>query len=208
MRWVSFKILAATFLAAVLTTGIFGYNYKSCFGSNTTAATHWPAQVRLARSQQQATLVVFLHPHCINSSVTLTELAKILPALRGKAQVYLSFYSPRNQQVTWVKHSPWKQAERMQNVNIYADINGEDSEKFGAQSSGEMFLYDKTGALVFHGGLNRKFGFMGGRAGVEALLAWIGNNTVDAANKNIPRETPVWGRNLRTQISVSLLDLD
>lgn len=198
------KVPAALFLVTMLGLSAFAVNFKSCFNTNRAAAIRWPALAHLSRSQHVPTLVVFLHPHCHNSTATLFELEQLLPTLKGRVQIYITMYAPEDLGDSWSKKSVWRQATKMRNVNLYLDKNGEDSELFGAQSSGEMFLYDTSGDLLFHGGVTRTFGIAGQNKGAEALVAWL----TQQSRSDIAHETPVWGRNLRNRISIGMLDVN
>lgn len=198
------KLLAGVFLILACGFAGFAMNFKSCFSTNNAAAIKWPKFARLARAEQVPTLIVFLHPHCYNSTATMDELQKVLPALKGRVQVYLTIYAPEQMGDAWIKRGVWRQALKMPNVNLYLDKNGEDSELFGAQSSGEAFLYDTSGELVFHGGLTKSWALAGENKGMDAMVARVMN----LDTRTVAYETPVLGRNIRNKLSMRFLDRD
>ena len=76
-------------------------------------------------------------------------------------------------------------------VATILDRGGREAARFGAHVSGQTFLYDAAGRLVFSGGMTIARGHAGDNDGEDALLALITAGHAPVAS------TPVFGCLLR-----------
>jgi hypothetical protein len=58
-------------------------------------------------------------------------------------------------------------------LQLLIDGDGDLTEKFGAQTSGHVFLYDKLGVLRFQGGITPSRGHAGDSYGQAAILSLL-----------------------------------
>jgi hypothetical protein len=119
-----------------------------------------------------------------------------MPHLGKKAQVQVIFSHPTTRDEAWVKADLWKDASAIPGVEVSIDYAGKEAKLFGAETSGQAFLYDGDGNLVFSGGITPARGHMGESAGQIAILAWARNERITTAR------APVFGCALRKPASM------
>lgn len=165
--------------------------YANTPGVQAMAAPMWPSATSLERDPNLATLVIFAHPHCPCSEASLGELERLMPHIRDKVKNLVVFYKPKSRSESWVEEALWKKAQEIPGVQTVLDEGGVEAERFGAQTSGQVFLYDKKGALVFRGGITPARGHMGDSDGRNAILSFV--STGDSKLSS----TPVFGCSLK-----------
>jgi hypothetical protein len=156
--------------------------YSVAPGTSGSALSQWPHESKLAREEGISTLVVFVHPRCPCSKATLVELEKILPA---KALVHVVFTRPAQTDEGWTQTETWRAAMALPGVRVSTDKDGIEARRFGAETSGQVALYDASGHLSFFGGITGARGHAGDNSGRQALIAALAAHDVG--------HTPVYG---------------
>jgi hypothetical protein len=151
----------------------------------------WPEQSLLHRATTLPTLVIFAHPRCPCSRATIGELERLMPRIQNRMKVYVVFFSPKQRPENWAHDDLWQQARSIPGVETQLDQDGEVASRFDARTSGQTFLYDAQGELMFRGGITPERGHMGDSNGRAAILQFITTGTVSVAL------TPVFGCSLR-----------
>lgn len=137
-------------------------------------SSHWPQHSQIDLSQTGATLVMFAHPYCPCTKASLGELEKLLARAGGAVTPWIVVLE------TQVTSSARQSIELQQltaaipGVRVLADADGAEAIRFQAMSSGETFLYDANGTLLFSGGITFARGHFGdnlGRSAIETLLS-------------------------------------
>lgn len=131
----------------------------------------FPAGGRIALDAQRDSLLVFLHPRCSCSKATLGELNRLLPHISGRMKVLVVFDQPTGTDAAWVKDENWEIARNLPGVELLIDEGSQEFERFKVHTSGQAFLFSKTGDLLFSGGITPLRGHMGDSLGREAILA-------------------------------------
>lgn len=152
------------------------------------AAAEWPAATSLPRRAGIPTLVAFIHPSCPCSRASLHELERLFSRVPGERSVVVVLTG--GEQDSAESGAAWQLAERIPDVTRRLDPKGDEAARFGATTSGEVFLYGRNGALEFEGGVTAARGHEGPSAGGIA---------VEAALNGQPhlRSTPVFGCSLQ-----------
>lgn len=164
-------------LATCLWLGGMGYglvkmfNYSATAGQLAAAPAHLPAGTRLVAPAGKFLLQVFVHPECPCSKATLGELESLLPRFGSKVIARIVFVSPKGYSGKIEATSLWHQAQGLPGVVIYHDKLGQEAERFGAKTSGQIFLYSENGDLLFSGGITPSRGHRGENLGSLQLLA-------------------------------------
>lgn len=163
-------------LAAVI-SGLFIMNwYKTRPGQEGEAHNRWPASEQISQSKP-FTYALFLHPKCKCSEATVYELQELLRVTRGssdKLDITLYFYHPENTPSSWASDSKlWKEAQTVPNAKVIADKAGQMARKFGAETSGQTYLYNSRGELVFSGGITSKRGHIGESVGRRSIASLV-----------------------------------
>lgn len=171
---------------------LWGYSYTP--GPAAAAVAEWPANSALVPDRILPTLVVFAHPQCPCTRVTLEELARLLTHTRNRAAVHVVFYRPASADPDWARNDIWDAAAAIPGVDVRADEDGRESERFGAFVSGQTFLYDAHRRLLFSGGITLGRGHAGDNPGRDAIESWL-SGAVGAAR------APVFGCLIRPDTS-------
>lgn len=173
----------------------FGFSnlliYSITPGESAPESLPWPADSKLERASDQATLVAFLHPKCPCSAATVGEIERLMTALRGRAKVLAVLFWPKNKPVQWVKARLWERLVDIPGIIPTLDRDGEEAKNFHAKTSGQILLYDPKGKLVFAGGITPARGHSGDSSGREAILNYMSTGSV------IKKNSPVFGCSLR-----------
>jgi hypothetical protein len=164
---------AALWLGAAVTGLWVLWTYENTPGPPATAPGRWPAETRIARSLEQPTLVLLAHPRCSCTRASLGELAEVLGRTKTVPKTYVVFLKPSGFSDGWEHTDLWRTASSLPNVTLVRDDDGREARHFGAVTSGQAFLYDAAGGLVFSGGITGARGHAGDNAGRAALIALL-----------------------------------
>ncbi len=147
--------------------------YGGTAGPWSSPPSSWPSDSNIRRDTAMPTLLVFLHPECPCTRATLDNLEPVI-ADRPLSIVIVcpgdfepseleedrNLGSCRQQLYRW-KHMP--------NVTLVCDVDGQESERFRASTSGYCILFDASGSLCFSGGVTSSRGHRGANAGLASL---------------------------------------
>lgn len=151
----------------VLSIGLINW-YATVPGKNSTSV-RIPAGTKLL-PEKNPRLLVFLHPKCLCSEATMTELQNLLPELRD-IDVTVVFRELENNS-DWMKGTLFERAKKTKGISIVIDGKGEEAKLFGAHTSGHAVLTTTNGLIAFSGGLTPSRGHTGESAGKDFLLSW------------------------------------
>ena len=189
-KWLSGQLLlgfAALWLTGV-SCGIFGLvRYSLVGGPQATAAKNWPAELGLSRVRGRPTLVMFVHPRCVCSRASLSELAVLAADCPEALSSDVVFADPPGLVQRIEGNDLWQKAQEIPNCTLMRDRDGAMARNLGAQTSGQVFLYDADGALRFSGGITDSRGHAGSNTGRSAIEAILRNQ------QPIAHATPVFG---------------
>lgn len=148
------------------------WTYQNQDGELSRLKEQWPASSQLRFSTQQPTLLMFVHPRCPCSRASMGEFARMMERLNGHVSARILFYAPESESQDWHQTDMWKTAMEIEGTSISADTNGKEATIFDVHVSGQTFLFDQQGELLFQGGLTVSRGHEGlssGRMAVESL---------------------------------------
>lgn len=131
-----------------------------------------PRTALAAGEAARGELKVFLHPLCPCSRATLSELERLMPSIRDKAEVSLIFVQLPGRQLASEGSALWERARKIPGVKLQLDKDVAEAARFGARTSGHAVLYDAQGRLAFSGGLTAARGHEGDSPGRAAILEW------------------------------------
>ena len=147
----------------------------------------WPADSRIKRSPDRATLVMVVHPHCPCTRASIGELALLMAQSQGRLTAYVLFLKPAGFSDNWEKTDLWQSAASIPGVKPVIDYDGVEASRFNAETSGQTALYDAEGRLLFSGGITIARGHAGDNAGRSAILSLVDTGIAEQT------ETPVFG---------------
>ena len=192
------SILVA-FVAVWIPAVGFGINtllkYSMTPGDAGAAPSDWPRSAPIARARDRSTLVMFVHPQCVCTRASLGELALIMAHAPGSVDASVFFYFPSEESGAWTRTDLWEKATSIPGVRAFEDRDASAARSFGALTSGQTLLYDRTGQLLFKGGITAYRGHSGDNAGRSAILALLQGSGTPI--QKLPVITPVFGCSLR-----------
>jgi len=166
------------------------FKYESTPGASASRVNTLPTSGEIPRSGGKAALVLFAHPHCPCTRTTIGELEQLMAACDGRISASVFFFKPRGFPKNWEKTDLWFGAAAIHGVNVYTDLDGQEAQRLGAETSGQVFLFDKDGKQVFGGGITAGRGHAGESEGRSAIVNWVNSNS------RILSQTPVFGCSL------------
>lgn len=190
------KIILTTVFGLVWgAAAVFGahalFKYETRPGQIGHVSSVWPAHSSISLANDRPTLLMFAHPQCPCTRASISELASIVAHTQSKARVLVLFYTPRDSGEDWRNRDTCRSAAQIPGVTVVADVDGAEAERFGAKTSGDTFLFDASGHLLFHGGITASRGHAGDNVGEDSITALISNQTTNQSR------TLVFGCSLR-----------
>ncbi len=168
------KTLLITASAGWLVLISFGlvklYNYEFKAGPSGHVVTHWPSESQIHLDNKPYHLIMVAHPRCPCTRATLSELESIMAQTQGKLSAYILFTKPKQFSQEWVKTDLFKNAQRIPSVYVFVDEDSQQARLFGGVTSGQTFLFDAKGELLFSGGITDSRGHEGDNAGKSAII--------------------------------------
>ncbi len=147
--------------------------YEFAAGELRAAPGEWPVESGVPRAADKFMLVVAVHPQCPCSRASIGELAKAMARVPGRLKAHVLFVHPARFGEEWARTDLWREAARLPEASVQLDEEGVEAMRFGANVSGEVFLYDPGGRLRYRGGITASRGHWGdnrGRTAVEAVV--------------------------------------
>jgi hypothetical protein len=158
----------------VIGVGFWGLEaYENRPGADAITPPAWPAGSHLSRDPSRPTLVLFLHPRCPCSRASLRALEVLLRRHPEDICAYVLLCKPPGVPDGWEESATWRQAIELKGVQLVVDTGDQERRTFGAQTSGQVLLFDNRGRLSYSGGITPARGREGANAGqsaVESLL--------------------------------------
>ncbi|MEO5819238.1 MAG: RedB protein [Vicinamibacteraceae bacterium] len=191
-RWALWAVLAVLWAGAV-TAGLATLAaYDNAAGTAASAPPRWPVPSRLALDRDRPTLVMLAHPRCSCTQASVGELAELMARAPKRPKAYVVFVKPgrAGASTAWERTDLWDRAAGIPDVTVVGDDDRHEAGLFGAETSGQTFLYAPDGALLFSGGTTGARGHAGDNAGRATLLALLRHEIASR------RTTPVFGCSL------------
>lgn len=154
-------------------------NYESAPGRIGAVPEQWPTIRGIPRSADRPTLVMLAHPFCPCTRASMGELAQIMAQVQGKVDAYVLFFKPDSSGPDWNDTGLRRSAAAIPGVTVLSDLDGLAARRFGAETSGHTLLFDRTGRLLFSGGITQSRGHSGRNAGESAIIALLNDQRVD-----------------------------
>jgi len=108
-------------------------------------------------------LIMFIHPNCPCANVSIKHFAKLVDILKLQAVIYICAEIKTDSQ-------NWRSAEQIQGVKVILDSSSINAKKFGALTSGHVYLYSEDGKRLYDGGITAGRGHDGDNPGMKAIL--------------------------------------
>jgi hypothetical protein len=183
--WISFGVL---WLGAIGAGGARLWTYKTTPGMTAPLQRGWPAASRIPRDGARPTLptlIMMAHPNCPCTRASVGELANLMQRLRGRVTARVVFVVPRGAARSWTESDTWRTVQGMPGVTSWIDEGGLEAARFGARTSGQVFLFAANGRLLFSGGITPIRGHLGDSAGQERIVSLVTTGRADAATSRV-----------------------
>lgn len=168
---------AAAWLALVSVGMMVLLSYEFSPGAVANPSDRWPPNTTLKRARDMATLVMLAHPHCPCTRASLGELNRLMARLDGHLIAQVLFYEPDNSPADWRRTDLWRMAAEIPHTTAAWDLGGSEARRFGAATSGQVFVYSPQGRLVFNGGITPSRGHYGDSTGRSAIISAVTADT-------------------------------
>ncbi len=180
--------MAAMAWTLAVGTGLWGLHaYEATPGRPGDPRPCWPEGGRLRPVPGRPTLLLFAHPRCPCTRASLEELARIMERCQGAVTAHVVFFRPSVSPEPWRTTDLWTCAEAIPGVRVLDDPEGSEAARFGAETSGHVVLYDRSGELVYAGGITPARGRVGDNPGRDQVIRHL------AGLPTIRAEAPVFG---------------
>lgn len=186
--------VACTLWASLLGLGLyFLMNYETTPGKPGIPPKDFPRDTKLKLSSDKDTLVMFVHPQCPCTKASLEQLAPL--SLKNNLEIKIVHFKPSIKPDGWSEK--WQLGDWTKNpsVQIIEDIDGAEARRFNAKTSGQTYLFEPDGKLVFAGGITPARGVAGDNKGFDHLSLALSRNKRDANDSN-KKNSLVFGCNL------------
>jgi hypothetical protein len=121
-------------------------------------------------ASDKPTLLMFAHPKCSCSMASIEELDDLMVRCGDRVHARVILFQPIDQPADWSNTRLYYRAQSIRGVQIEHDLNGALAQRFGAHTSGQVFLYDPQGQLLYSGGITGSRGHVGDNAGLDAVM--------------------------------------
>jgi hypothetical protein len=149
------------------------------------ASSHWPAGSAIVRDPARPTLVMLAHPRCSCTRASLAELSELMARVKSRPKAYVVYIKPGGTAAEWERTELWQDAVRIPDVTVLRDDKGVEAQRFGAETSGQTFLYDANGELLFSGGTTGSRGHAGDNAGRASLVALLNHEAEHGSRASV-----------------------
>jgi hypothetical protein len=175
-RRLSWLLVPSMFVAWLIGIGYGGYRiwqYATTPGSQGVHPARWPRASQLRRSGLRDTLLIFVHPGCPCSRASLAELTRFRSITGDSVEIFIVFLLPDLTTAEWERTDTWTAATRVPHAELLTDTMGTEAARFGAETSGQVLLYNAEGDLTFAGGITGSRGHEGDNPALREVLALV-----------------------------------
>ena len=155
-----YRVFGGIWLGCCLIGSLAVMRYDFTPGRLGPAQARWPNDTRLQRHEGTKTVVAFLHPRCVCTRATVTQLVRTLKA-HPRAEVIAAVFVPEHP----ADRAGWEEGDYVKRLRAHVpslrlvyDAGAAEAKRFGALTSGTVLVYDPEGHEVFRGGITNRRG--------------------------------------------------
>jgi hypothetical protein len=163
----------AIWVAALVAGLVLLHGYAATPGRSGICPQTWPVGGTVIADPTRASLVMLVHPRCPCSRASLAQLERIMAVCRPHLAANILFLEPRVPTALWRDTQLWRRAAAIPGARCIPDPGGVEARRFGAMTSGHVLVYDRTGKLLFSGGITEARGHEGDNAGSDAVIGLV-----------------------------------
>jgi len=158
------------------------------------APVKFPKDTKLKLSSDKDTLVMFVHPQCPCTKASLDQLA--LLSNRKNLDIDLVCFKPNVMPQGWNENWSLDDWTKQKSVRVLVDLDGAEAKLFDAKTSGQTYLFNQNGNLIFQGGITAARGVTGDNAGFNDLSKVLDRDKTAEAHDGEMKKSLVFGCNL------------
>jgi hypothetical protein len=163
-------VIAVALWSAAVIAGIQRlWSYEGTPGDRSSVPSTWPGSSLVTVDRERATLMMFVHPLCVCTRASLSELREAIDVADSAPAVWIVLLSPHGMAKNWEENIA-NIAKRIPEATIVTDVDGKAADTFGASTSGHVVVYDREGRLAFSGGITGARGHVGDNDGRRGLI--------------------------------------
>ena len=118
--------------------------------------------------------------------VVFSELqAEVLARAHVRPRTYVLFMKPAGFPAGWTDTNLWHRAATLPDAVVMRDDNGSKARRLGAETSGQIVLYDAHGSLLFSGGITGSRGHAGDNPGRAAVVSFLNYQSADRRTTSV-----------------------
>lgn len=117
--------------------------------------------------------------HCGCTRATIAELAWLMTRVRGSVTAHVLLSVPAGMDEDWRESEHYRRASEIDGVTVVADPDGIEAARFGAATSGQVYMFDDAGELRFEGGITPSRAHEGDSIGRQPILALVEDHAID-----------------------------
>ena len=186
-------VIGAVWLVGCLAASSVTMRYDFNPGRLGPPLIRWPEGTALTRTPGRETVVAFLHPRCVCTRASVTQLVRTLQRA-PQADLIVSVFVPPAEPAA--DRSAWDAGEYVQAVRqglpqarVIVDEGGVEARRFGALTSGTMLVYSGDGREVFRGGITNRRGGEDDNPGLRRFARAV----TDPESAGAAASSPVFG---------------
>jgi hypothetical protein len=183
-RW-PLIVATAGWLAALATGQLWLLHYQSLPEHLGVAPGVWPAGSSIRPAPGRFTLLIFLHPRCPCARASLEEVSRLSARYGETTDAYALLVRPPGAPEGWELSGLRPGANTVPGVTGLLDEDGREADRFGAETSGLVLLYDPHGRLSFEGGITTGRGHQGENPGLQALRSRLAGTGEGLATNDV-----------------------
>ena len=176
--------------AVVVGVGVFAlarHDLTPGFAAPSTVASYVLKASEIGEGKKS--LVMFVHPKCPCSVASLEELRQLMTQYGSELNATVVMFHSAGD-VDGSRSATWASAHQIPGVEVRADLDGTLAKQCGAQTSGQVFLYDQSGILLFDGGITGARGHVGDNNSLDTLTTIVSQ---ERSSPTALARTPVFG---------------
>lgn len=147
--------------------------YSVNAGTAGEAPRSWPTHTRVPWVDGAPQLVMVAHPRCSCTRASIAELSRLMTRLNGKLRAHVLFLRPNGKGADWERTDLYESAALITGVTVHTDVGGDEVRRFGAATSGQVYLYGTNRRLVFSGGITPSRSHQGDNVGRRRIVELV-----------------------------------
>lgn len=168
-------VLTVVWSAGLLAGSVWLIDHSSKPGEVELNIKSWPTETHLAQHSGKPQVLVFVHPMCSCSEVTLAEMSSLFQRLNTPCEISLVISTTDHTSIPENRVHGFETWCQQVGAHLVWDFGRSEARRFGVTTSGHVFLFSSDGNLQFQGGVTAGRGHHGENPGLSSLVELLTN---------------------------------